>query len=88
MKRLFLGGPWDGQAREVVKGWGDAIVVPILSDAALPARAVYLLHRFYLQPPTFQHGPSQTWLIYVAGPMPDTDRVLGLLYRLNIPPEE
>lgn len=83
-RHLFLGGPWDGQDHEVDDGSWHWLV-----PTSMPLGVVhYTAHRVYLQPPTLQHGPSQTWLVFVTGLLPDLDRVMDLLYQLDVPPEQ
>jgi hypothetical protein len=100
-RHLFLGGPWDGQVREVDPT--PHIVVPTVSGSHLTddfycTQHIYDAHRFYLQPPTFQHGPSRSWLVYVRPPLERlraaiergesfNDHVLHLLYQHDVPPE-
>lgn len=95
-RHLFLGGPWDGQVHEVDPT--PHIVVPTLDRSRLCSQHAYTAHRFYRRSSTFQHGPSQTWLIYICGPIERlraavelgesfNDRVLHLLYQHAVPPE-
>lgn len=84
-RHLFLGGPWDGRVEDVDPT--PHIVVPTVDRAGTCSQHTYSAHRFYLRPPTFQYGPSQTWRVYVCGPVPYFDHVLRLMYQLDVPPE-